>query len=137
MRTIISLTALMMLTACSGTPPTNLGVKNGELAPCPDSPNCVSSFSNTAEHKVLPLTANLEQVRSVVADLSEAKVVQSDTDYLRLEFTSSVFRFVDDVEFLHLESDGVTHVRSASRLGHSDLGVNRERVERIRQLLER
>ena len=79
----------------------------------------------------------MEQVRSVVENISEAKVVESDTNYLRLEFTSSLFRFVDDVEFLQLKADGVTHVRSASRLGYSDLGVNRERIERIRKLLQR
>lgn len=111
------------------------------LLPCPDSPNCVSSQSRNAAHFVEPLRykGNLsharEQVLSVLRSMSGAKVVESASTYVRAEFTSALFRFVDDVEFYFPGDAAVIHVRSASRVGYYDFGVNRRRVERIRSLL--
>nr|WP_272908876.1 DUF1499 domain-containing protein [Nitrospina gracilis] len=131
----------LLLTACSGTRPDHLGVTGGRLAPCPDSPNCVSSFATDAEHKVEPLTfqgepeAVMQAIQEELARRDRVEIVTQQPHYLYAEFTSRVFRFVDDVEFLIDAETKTLHFRSASRLGRSDLGVNRERVESIRKAL--
>lgn len=108
------------------------------LKPCPSSPNCVSSLAEDAPHRVPPLiwTGELAQAKArlrqaVLAAGDATFVVEADT-YWHLEFRSRVFRFVDDVEFLFDRERRLIHVRSASRVGYSDLGVNRKRVETIR-----
>lgn len=131
------LACTLLLSACSGTPAENLGVHDGQLAPCPNSPNCVSSQASDADHKVdpLPLLGSAENTRETLLKLINsqpgARLVDQDTSYLRAEYTSDLLRFVDDVEFMITASD--VQVRSASRLGYSDLGVNRKRVEQLRQ----
>jgi uncharacterized protein (DUF1499 family) len=115
--------------------PGNLGVKNGRLAPCRRTPNCVSSQADPAdqEHYIAPLEANMEDLKKAVAALPRTRIIAADSRYLYAEFRSRLLRYVDDVEFL---ADGnVIHVRSASRLGRRDFGVNRGRIERIRRLL--
>lgn len=130
---------LLLLGACSGSPPENLGVHDGRLAPCPASPNCVSSQASDAAHQVepLPLAGSPPQTRArllaILAGEPRARLVEQDGNYLRAEFTSRMLRFIDDVEFLVGEQ--AVDVRSASRLGHSDLGVNRKRIERLRRRL--
>ena len=133
-RSLFSL--LPFLTACAGEPPQNIGVQDGRLTACPDSPNCVSSFESDTEHGIQPLQANLHKVEQVLLGLVEANIVESRDGYLYAEFTSRLMRYVDDVEFLEDSTAGVIHVRSASRLGYSDLGANRKRIENIRGLLE-
>lgn len=136
---ILAATLMMLLSACSGTAPDNLGVKEGRLAPCPTSPNCVSSNAS-GEHFIEPL--NLREspeqtqalLRQILLSEPDSKLVEEQSNYLRAEFTSRWMRFVDDVEFL-VDDDGVA-VRSASRLGHSDLGVNRKRIEHLRNRLD-
>ena len=134
-RRIFSL--LPFLKACAGEPPQNIGVQDGRLTACPESPNCVSSFESDAKHGIQPLQASLRQVERVLLGLDEANIVESSDGYLYAEFTSRLMRYVDDVEFLEDSTAGVIHVRSASRLGYSDLGVNRKRIENIRGLLKR
>lgn len=129
------LSLIPFLTACAGEPPQNIGVQDGRLAACPDSPNCVSSFESDEEHGIQPIRANLRQVEQVLVGLEEANIVESSDGYLYAEFTSRIMRYVDDVEFLEDPAQGVTHVRSASRLGYSDLGANRSRIENIRSLI--
>ncbi|MBS7691698.1 DUF1499 domain-containing protein [Pseudomonas lalucatii] len=130
--------ALALLGAC-GAPPEHLGMHAGRLAPCPDSPNCVSSQARDEAHRVapLPLLGTRQQTRARLVALlgrePRARLVVQGDDYLRAEFSSRLLRFVDDVEFL-IGEQGV-EVRSASRLGHSDLGVNRQRIERLRRRL--
>ena len=127
----------------AGKRPNNLGVRDGKLAPCPNTPNCVSSQSADAGHKIEPLTytsspgeafAKLEQV---IKSQPRTKIITSSPNYyLYVEFTSAIMGFVDDVEF-YLDADAkLIHVRSASRLGQSDLGVNRKRIETIRAKLQ-
>ena len=125
------------LTACAGEPPQNIGEQNGRLTACPESPNCVSSFESDTEHGIQPLQASLRDVEQILLELDEANIVQSKEGYLYAEFTSRLMRYVDDVEFLEDSETGIVHVRSASRLGYSDLGANRKRVEKIRGLLLR
>lgn len=126
---------LPFLGACASQPPSNIGVQNGELTACPESPNCVSSFASSEQHGIAPLSASLAQVEQVLVGLDEANIVEANENYLYAEFTSAIMGYVDDVEFLHEPAAGVTHVRSASRLGYSDLGANRKRIEAIRAAL--
>ena len=130
------LSVLPFLSACSADPPIDLGVQENRLAPCPKSPNCVSSFDSDNSHTIRPLNADLEKIERMLASLSHANIVDRSGNYMRVEFTSRILRYIDDVEFLHDENGGVTHIRSASRVGFTDLGVNRKRVEKIRSLVE-
>ena len=116
--------------------PDNLGVRDGLLAACKRSPNCVSSQANPAdkEHYIAPIHGSLAAVRKAVESLPRTKVVREGNNYLYAEFRTKLLRYVDDVEFFF---DGkVIHVRSCSRLGRRDFGVNRERVEELRRIVE-
>lgn len=126
----------------AGKRPSNLGVQDGRLAPCPNTPNCVSSQSADTVHKIEPLTYKssseeaFAKLKQAIASLPRTKIITQSPNYLYAEFTSTIMRFVDDVEF-YLDADTkVIHVRSASRLGQSDLGVNRKRIETIRAKLQ-
>jgi uncharacterized protein (DUF1499 family) len=127
------------LLSFSGSRPTNLGVQEGKLADCPSSPNCVSSQSQDADHQIEPLryegtTADaIAALKATIESLPRTKIIQVSDNYLYAEFTSALMGFVDDVEFYVNPSKSVIEVRSASRLGESDLGVNRQRIEEIRK----
>jgi uncharacterized protein (DUF1499 family) len=129
----------VLVVGCSGTRPSTLGVKEGRLAPCPGSPNCVSTQSTDATHGVDPIafTTSAEEamarLEEIVRAVPRTKVVRREEDYMHLECSSRLFRFVDDVEFWFDDANKVIHCRSASRKGYSDLGVNRKRVEQIRE----
>lgn len=128
--------SLLALLGCAGERPSNIGVQNGALTACPDSPNCVCSCESRDSHSIDPLNATLDDVRLALAELPRNEIVREEGDYLHVEFTTRLMRFVDDVEFLADPQAGIVHVRSASRLGHSDLGVNRDRIETLRSLIE-
>ena len=132
--TLLILTSLLM--ACAGTPPKI--ITNPQVLPtCPSSPNCVSSFADKNDpHYIAPLDSKLsvdnklKRLHQLLSVKSNIEVIHSETHYLRAEATSSFWGFVDDVEFI-LTGEQI-HMRSASRLGYSDLGVNRQRLETIR-----
>lgn len=140
LRTGPALALASLLSACSGSPPTDIGVHNGHLTGCPPSPNCVSSQANDAEHHIAPLSLSgspaqtRARLLSILSDSPRVKIVTQQDNYLHAEFTSRIMRFVDDVEF-YIQPQTV-EVRSASRLGESDFGVNRERIEQLRQRLQ-
>ena len=125
----------------AGRQPTNLGVHDGKLASCPNTPNCVSSQSLDAEHGIEPLTYTstteeaIAALKAVIQGIKKTKIITENKNYLYAQFTSAIMGFVDDVEFYLDEAARVIHVRSASRLGQSDLGVNRKRIETIRAKL--
>lgn len=129
-----------LLAGCAGQPPAGLGSAARGLAPCPDSPNCVSSQADEPRQRVPPLqfqrpaAATHAAVVAVVREWPRARVTLEEPGYVRSEFTSRWLGFVDDVEFWWADG-GVVHVRSASRLGYSDFGVNRERVESLREAI--
>lgn len=137
---ITALLSVLILTGCSGTMP-KLGLENNRLQACPSSPNCVSSQAGDHAHFIKPLETKGSTLMAknallgILEALPRAKVTHAEDAYIRAEFTSRVFRFVDDAEFLILETkpdEVLIHVRSASRVGRSDFGVNRKRVEHIR-----
>ena len=128
----------------SGTRPDNLGVRDGRLAPPKRTPNNVNSQADRnadAEHYIEPLRYSGDAaqawaaLRRVIDGMPRVKVVKSEPDYLYAEFTSKLMGFVDDAEFHLDENAGAIQVRSASRLGRRDFGVNRERIESIRAML--
>lgn len=111
-------------------------MRDGRLAPCKRSPNCVSSQANPAdlEHYIAPIHATLAALRQAVQAYPGAKIIESREDYVYAEFRTRLLRYVDDVEFFY---DGrVIHVRSCSRLGRRDFGANRKRIEALRALIE-
>jgi uncharacterized protein (DUF1499 family) len=119
----------------------NLGITNNELTPCPKTPNCVSSQAHDKKHYIKPISyAGTQQeahdrLLRIIETEKRTKILADQENYIRVEFTSAVFRFVDDVEFyfpIEKTDERIIHVRSASRVGSSDLGVNRKRIERIR-----
>jgi uncharacterized protein (DUF1499 family) len=120
--------------------PSNLGVKDGRLAPCRRTPNCVSSQADPddGEHYIAPLTFRgpVAQLRQAVESMERATVIAAQGNYLYAEYRSKLLRYVDDVELLYDPTAGLVHVRSASRLGRRDFGVNRKRVEALRSLIQ-
>ena len=120
----------------------NLGVVAGKLRPCPDAPNCVCSMDSAVAHHVEPLTffgdpdEAMSRLKAVLADQTRTRLVAEEADYLHAECASLVFRFVDDLEFSMDRLGKRIHVRSASRLGKYDFGVNRRRVEAIRRAFD-
>ena len=133
----------MAILSFPGTRPSTLGVQNGQLAACPNTPNCVSSQApaTDAEHNVAPIAyvgdgkVAIAKLKTIIEGSERTKIIQANDNYLYAEFASKLMGFVDDVEFYADESAKVIHVRSASRLGQSDLGVNRKRVEEMRSKL--
>ena len=125
----------------AGRRPSNLGVTDGRLAAPKRSPNCVSSQADPADrgHYIAPIKFTgspveaIAALRKIVDGTEHTLVVKHDANYLYAEFKSKLLGFVNDVEFFASEKEGVIHVRSASRLGRRDFGVNRQRIESIRE----
>lgn len=121
---------------CAGERPTNLGAREGFLAACPASPNCVSSQAADGNHRIAPLPfsgdpdAAFARLKLVLGRRGDTTIIEEMPGYLRVELRTILF--VDDGEFLLDRSGSVIQVRSASRLGYSDLGKNRSRMEQIR-----
>ncbi len=139
---IVMMLGLAMLSFNSGTPPA-LGVTEGRLVPCPESPNCVSTQTDSEAHRLAPVSwpasqgDALAKIKEVVGDnFARASLIDESSDYLRYEFRSLIFRFVDDVEFYFDQDARLIHFRSASRVGHSDLGANKSRMQKIVGALE-
>ena len=129
----------MFVLSFTASRPTNLGVNSeGRLADVPSSPNCVSTQTADQSHWIAPLEFSgppndaLARLLEVIANMPGSKVISRDKHYVYVEFTSTFFRFVDYVEFLMEPETNQIHFRSASRVGHSDLGANRKRMETIR-----
>jgi uncharacterized protein (DUF1499 family) len=124
--------------------PDNLGVKDGRLAPPRRTPNCVSSQADPAdaEHYIAPISfkgdaaAAMAAVRAAVEGMRDSSIIRAESGYIHAEFRTRIMRFIDDVEFHFDEKAGRIEVRSASRLGRRDFGVNRARVESLRARIE-
>ena len=137
---IVILINLILLTGCSGAMP-NLGMNSIELMPCPETPNCVSSQAVDEQHYIQAITYKgthseaHDRLLQIINSEKRTSILTTQANYIRVEFTSALFRFVDDVEFYFPQQQAgekIIHVRSASRVGHSDLGANRKRIEHIR-----
>jgi len=129
---------VLILPHCTGTGSKDLGIMDGQLTLCPHAPNCVSSQSQDESHYVDPLAYEAalgeatEGLLSVLRAMKRIRIVHVDGGYIRAECRSALFGFIDDLEFYFDDGHKTIHVRSASRVGYYDFGVNRRRVERIR-----
>ncbi len=135
--------ASLFFLASSTSAPSNLGIINGKLAPCPATPNCVSSEASDPQHFIAGITyksSSSEEAYAIVKQLlliqKNAKIITETNDYIYAQFTSQLLRFVDDVEFYFRPDAKIVDIRSASRVGESDLGVNRNRIEQIKAQLK-
>jgi len=132
----ILLLLVLAVLSKSGKPP---GLVAGKLSVCPDKPNCVSSEQqNDALHYLEPVALQsgpdpLTVIKAVIADMGGVIQVQ-DGDYIAAAFSSPLFGFVDDLEVRVDPLERRVHIRSASRVGYGDAGINRKRVERFRKL---
>jgi uncharacterized protein (DUF1499 family) len=141
-----ALLASLLLTACTGTRPVDIGVTNNSLTPCPESPNCVGSFEDNKDetHYINAYSINnynqvatWDLLQSIIRKNDSAEIISADDSYIYAEFTSGIMQFVDDTEFMLDAENKLIHLRSASRLGYRDFDVNRERLEVIRMELEK
>jgi len=137
----LGLIAFIAMAMQSHKRPTTLGLQHGQLRPCPESPNCVCSEAGSradSGHGVAPIPLhNGTWAHLKAAIIEQGDIIdQDDGHYLHATFTSPLFRFVDDVELRLDAAAGVIHIRSASRVGRSDLGVNRQRIKRITAALD-
>ena len=126
--------AAMLVAGCAGPRPTDLGPREGGLAPCPDSPNCVSSSATDDLHTIAALAGGWQAARDAVAAMPRTVIVTEREGYLHAECTTPLMGYIDDLELLQA-SDGVISVRSASRVGYGDMDANRNRVEALRAAL--
>ena len=139
---MLAATFLVLFTGCSVKAPGYTGLRDGKLSECPDSPNCVSSQTAKKDHAVDPLSYKgsyseaKQALLSIISSLPRTKIIADNERYVYVTFTSRLMRFVDDVEFLFDDTNKQIHVRSASRVGYSDMGVNRKRVEDLRKRLD-
>lgn len=144
MNKILLITLAVAISACSGNRPSNLGVQGGTLTPCPKSPNCVSSVADTddVQHAIAPITYNgrggniMKQLKTIIEGTGNAEIISASNNYIHAEFVSALMLFVDDVEFYIVPDQHIIHVRSASRLGESDMGINRQRIEMLRKKIK-
>lgn len=134
---------LLMLPGCATQTGSELGLTgDGKLAPCPATPNCVSSDARDSSHRIAPIEVKSDPEAAWQALISFLKndpsyVIQVQKgDYLRAEARTKLLGFVDDVEFQLRPAEGQIAMRSASRAGYSDLGANRRRLEAVRQALK-
>ncbi|NES99438.1 MAG: DUF1499 domain-containing protein [Sphaerospermopsis sp. SIO1G1] len=142
----LTLTILLTLTIFVNIPgiswATNLGIENNHLAPCPTSNNCVVSQNADAKHTIEPIKYHGEREQAketllkVLTVVPRTEVIEQTDNYIHALSKSRIFKFIDDVEFYLPEDESVIHIRSASRVGESDLGVNRRRMEQIRLALQ-
>lgn len=118
-----------------------LGINEGHLSNCPASQNCVVSQDADVKHAIDPISYHVDRdtarktLLKVLTVVPRTQVEEQTDKYIHALSKSRIFRFVDDVEFYFPDNENVIHIRSASRVGESDLGVNRRRMEQIRLAL--
>lgn len=137
---IAALPGIGSLTA--GTRPDNIGLTDGKLASCPASPNCVVSQGADEEHAIAPIayTTDRKAARQNLIDIlsvvPRTKIIEQSDRYILAESQSRLMGFRDDTEFYLPEGKNIIHARAAARMGESDLGVNRRRIEQVRLALQ-
>ncbi len=128
---------------CGGRMPDGLGADQGSFSPCPDKPNCVSSFAEDEDHRIDslaiagPADTAWVDLRAHLDATKRVEIVTSSEGYIHAVYTSAFMRYRDDVEFLLRPSQNEIAVRSASRVGYGDMGANRARIEALRESLSK
>jgi uncharacterized protein (DUF1499 family) len=135
---IIAILFSLIISSCAGKAPTTIG----QFSVCPGTPNCVSTKNINTKNYISPIyykgsRDNAKRILLLAIQPIKSVSIKKELDqFIHIEVTSKFFHFVDDVEF-YLNEPGVIHFRSASRIGYSDLGVNRERMETIRKTFQK
>jgi uncharacterized protein (DUF1499 family) len=138
----VVITVVLAILARVVKSPANLGVRDGKLAPCPNSPNCVSTQSQDPRHQIAPIpyTTSVAEAKArilkVIRSMPRTTIITDDPTYIHAEFRTKGMGYVDDVEFTFDEAAQVIHFRSGARLPYWDWGVNRKRMEEIREAFE-
>ena len=137
---LLGLIAYIVMAVMSQKAPDTLGLKGGKLAPCPKSPNCVCSEQvqpDDAEHYPQAIQGDKAvwaKFKGIVQEQG-GEVITDDGNYVHITFSTPVFHYIDDVELRFDKAAKLIHIRSASRMGRKDFGVNRTRVEKLKQAL--
>lgn len=135
---LLLLIPAMALFSCAGKRPAELGATDGRLRACPASPNCVCSEDSDEQHGIAPLTytgeaaAAFARARAAALSLPRTELINETADYMHFESTTPLMGYVDDLELQLEPAKNEIAIRSASRLGYGDMGVNRKRVEELR-----
>ena len=115
-------------------------IKDGRLSPCSGTPNCVNSDAQKAPHAIEPLPytsdKSLDKIQKFLLENYKAKVIKKTPRYLHIVVTTRYFRFKDDLQFLVQPAEKIISVKSASRVGYSDFGTNKARIEALRKYLD-
>jgi len=129
---VLGLAARFVLIPSASAMPDNLGVTDGELAPCPSSPNCYASrgVGDPIPYD-MPTSEARQRLLNIIEGMERSTVVTSEPNYIHAEFRSQLWGFIDDTEFYIDDENNVIHYRSAARLGQGDMGVNQNRIESI------
>jgi uncharacterized protein (DUF1499 family) len=136
---LTSILVCATICCCIAPRPKNLGIKDNSLAPCPRSPNCVATQSPDSMHAMPCLTytgsqdSAMDRLVRVVTSMKRTKIITQTGSYLYVQFTTALMRYVDDVEFRFDDAKKTIDFRSASRIGYSDMGVNRKRMSDVTQ----
>lgn len=137
----VTLAIFLTLTAPTYAFASTLGLDRGYLSSCPTSDNCVVSQDADSKHAIEPIPYHVDRDKAretllkVLTVVPRTQVIEQTDNYIHALSKSRIFKFIDDVEFYFPTNESVIHVRSASRVGESDLGVNRRRLEQIRLAL--
>ncbi len=141
MKHIITIAFLAALSSCAGERPLNIGVVNGQLTELADKPNCVSTTTQFTDKRMPAILYTKPEakvmliIEQAIEDFGDAEIVSQDSNYIHAEFTTGI-GWVDDVEFFLNRTKKHIEFRSASRIGHSDFGTNRERMEKMSELIK-
>ncbi|MEM9925952.1 MAG: DUF1499 domain-containing protein [Cyanobacteria bacterium P01_D01_bin.50] len=138
----LTLTGTLMFPTATLADSSNLGIIDNHLASCPASPNCVVSQNGDKKHAIDPIPYHVDRDKAketllkVLTVVPRTEVIEETDNYIHALSKSRIFKFIDDVEFYFPTDKNVIHMRSASRVGESDLGVNRRRMEQIRLAMQ-
>ncbi|MEH1874348.1 DUF1499 domain-containing protein [Nostoc sp.] len=138
---LLTLINSLILPAATWAASSGLGVNNGHLSSCPASDNCVVSQNGDSKHAINPIAYHIDRnaarktLLKALTVVPRTEIIEQTDNYIHALSKSRIFKFIDDVEFYFPPNESVIHVRSAARVGESDLGVNRRRLEQIRLAL--
>lgn len=134
---VVMISGVFISTLIANKKVPKLGVVDGKLTDTPQTPNAVSSQTTDEDKKVAPfpykenLQSTKDGIKLAVKAYGDVKIIEEKADYLRYVFTTGLMRYNDDVEFYFDDQNKVVHFRSASRMGYSDMGLNRERYNAL------